>query len=293
MQALLLTGKNKLSIQQVKSPIPKEDEILIRIEITGIGGSEYLGYNNPGIRRLPNIMGHGICGLAEKSKRIAIYPLISCAKCEYCKMNLAQLCSDWKMIGVHLNGGFAEQIAVSKELVFEIPASLSWEQASFIEPFANSINAWEISKAQSIDKVLIIGAGGLGLGLAACAKYDKHDKTFVLETSTERRKAAIELGAKTTELTNDSFDIVFDTVGSTETRSKAIELVKRNGKIIFLGFAMAEQVINFSELIRKLAGYTKTKWVKNLDFKNVEQQLKDYLKDDFKIIKAALRPNGV
>jgi len=242
MQAILLKDKNKLSIEQVKYPVPKEDEILIRIEITGIGGSEYLGYNNPGIRRLPNIMGHGICGLTD--------PLIACDNCAYCEMDLAQLCSEWKMIGVHLNGGFAEQITISKKLMFEIPASLSWEQASFIEPIANSINAWEISKTKPIHKVLIIGAGGLGLGLAACAKYDKHNNTFVLETSKERRKAAIELGAKTTEFTNNSFDIVFDTVGSTETRSKAIESVKRNGEIIFLGFAMAKQAINFSELIR-------------------------------------------
>jgi len=87
--------------------------------------------------------------------------------------------------------------------------------------------------------------------------------------------------------------------------------MKRNGKCIFLGFAIAEQTINFSELIRmqyqfmgffvyskeqfikavNLVKFTKETWVKNLQFEAVESQLKAYLNNDFRIVKAALRPN--
>ncbi len=311
MKALQLRGKEKLMLEEVNSPIPQKEEVVINIEITGIGGSEYLGYNNPGIRSLPNIMGHGISGRTKEGIRVAINPLLGCTICDYCNQNLVQLCTKWQLIGVQINGGFAQQVAVPKTTLVELPEHISWEQASFIEPFANSINAWEIAAIRPTDKVLIIGAGGIGLGIAACAKRDQHKEIYLLEKSRQRRKAAAETGAITAIEKENYYEVVFDTVGSDETRKEAIKLMKRNGKSIFLGFATAQQDVNFSELIRmqyhlmgsfvyskeqfskaiKLVEFTKTEWVKNLRFEEVEPQLRAFLKDDFSVVKAALRPN--
>jgi len=55
MKALLLKGKEQLVEEKLITPIPKQEDLLVKVEITGIGGSEYLGYKNPGIRKLPNI----------------------------------------------------------------------------------------------------------------------------------------------------------------------------------------------------------------------------------------------
>jgi len=252
VKALLLKEKEKLTLESIDSPIPLENEVLVNIEITGIGGSEYLGYINPGIRNLPNIMGHGICGWTKEGNRVAVNPLLGCNVCEYCNQNLVQLCSNWKLIGVQLNGGFAQQIAISEKNLIEIPKNISWEQASFIEPFANSINAWEIAKINLQDKVLIIGAGGIGLGLVACAKRDKHPNVYILEKSNQRSKATAEIGAKTASYEEDYFDLVFDTVGSNESRNEAFKLLKRNGRGIFLGFKTTQQEVNFSEFMLKI-----------------------------------------
>lgn len=311
MKALLLKESEKLILELMDNPIPQKGEKLVTVEITGIGGSEYLGFKNPGIRNLPNVMGHGICGWTKEGTQVAINPLLGCNTCEYCFQNLVQLCTKWKLIGVQMDGGFAQQIAVPNTSLVEIPENISWEQSCFIEPFANSINAWEISKISPEDKVLVIGAGGIGLGLIACAKNENHPEIYILEKSKNRNKAAKEIGAKIDSYDDNYFDVVFDTVGSFETRKAAFKLMKRNGKSIFIGFATAQQEINFSELIRmqyhiigsfvysseqfakatKLVQFTKNEWVKNLDFEEVEEQLKAFLNDDFSVIKSALRPN--
>jgi 2-desacetyl-2-hydroxyethyl bacteriochlorophyllide A dehydrogenase len=312
MDALLLLGNRQLVLKQIDKPALKENEVLINVQATGIGGSEYLGFNNTGMRPLPSIMGHGITGKTEDNKRIAVYPLIGCKICEYCKSGYTQLCDAWKLIGVQLNGGFAQKVAVPKNAIFEIPDQLSWEQSSFIEPLANSINAWELAKVKPKQTVLIIGAGSLGLGLIACAKDAHHPYITIHENSPTRKQAALDLGAKIENETVYSYDFVFDTVGSTEARNEAFRLVKKNGKCVFLGFAETKQEVNFSELIRKqiqfigsfvysseqfqkaiyLSMLMNKKWVKNIALKDVEDQLWRYLNGDFTTIKAVLRPNG-
>ena len=236
-----------------------------------------------------------------KKKRVAVYPIIGCENCTYCKSGYAQLCDNWKLIGVQLNGGFAQKVAVPSKAIFEIPDELSWEQSSFIEPFANLVNAWELAQIKPHQSVLVIGAGSLGLGLVACAKDAGHLNITAIENSDSRKQAASQLGAKNTnDLLPNSFDFVFDTVGSTETRNNAFQLVKKNATCIFLGFAIPKQEINFSELIRKqvrfigsfvystrqfekaikLAMLTDKKWVENISFIEVEAHLRNYLNGD-------------
>jgi 2-desacetyl-2-hydroxyethyl bacteriochlorophyllide A dehydrogenase len=313
MNALLLLGNHTLVLKQVDVPSVKKNEVLIDVHVSGIGGSEYLGFKNTGIRPLPTIMGHGITGTTKENKRVAIYPLLGCDKCEYCNAGYTQVCDNWKLIGVHLNGGFAQQVVVPQKAVFEIPDALSWEQSAFIEPFANSINAWELAQINSDQSVLVIGAGSLGLGLVACAKDANHQHIAIVEHSNSRKQAAISLGAKINDrLQPRSFDVVFDTVGSTETRNHSFQCVKANGRCIFLGFAEQKNEINFSELIRKqiqligsfvystkqfekailLSMLTNKEWIKNISFAEVEDELRSYLGGDFNTIKAALRPNG-
>jgi len=312
MKALLLIENLKFLLKEIETPVVKDSEELINVEVSGIGGSEYLGFKNSGIRPLPNIMGHGITGLTADNKRVAIYPVIGCESCDYCKSGKLQLCNNWKMIGVHFDGGFAQKVVVPKKSIFKIPDELTWEQSSFIEPFANSINAWNLANINQNHSILVIGAGSLGLGLFACAKDSNHKNITIAEHSISRKQAAKDLGAETVDnLHLNSYDIVFDTVGSTQSRNDSFRFVKKNGKCIYLGFAEPKLEVNFSELIRnqiqlvgsfaysksqfekaiKLSLLTNSKWVKNITFLEVEKELNNYLKGDFSTIKAILRPN--
>jgi (R,R)-butanediol dehydrogenase/meso-butanediol dehydrogenase/diacetyl reductase len=310
----VLKGKRKLFLEDISTPVVKDGEVLVLVDVVvaGIGGSEYLGFNHPGIRPLPHIMGHSITGVTINGMRVAIYPLQGCGKCVQCKTKMVQLCDEWTLIGVHSDGGFAQKVAVPRESLIELSPELSWEQSAFIEPFANSINAWEISEAQSHNTIAIVGVGSLGLGLVACAKNQGCNVIEVCDLSKSRLSAALEIGAtKGVEKLDGEFDVVFDTMGSRETRKLTIHLAKKGGKCVFLGFATPEHEIDFATLIRHqkhllgsfvysidqferamtLAICTKSSWVNNLLFSEVERQLRRFLANDFSVVKAALRPD--
>lgn len=314
MKALVLEDKGILKLREVEDPAQSDDYPLINIEAVGIGGSEYLGFNNPGIRPLPNIMGHGISGTTLTGERVAIYPLSGCGNCKFCLNGQIQLCDEWSLIGVQTDGGFSQKLSVPKASIIDIPDALSWEQSVFIEPFANSINAWEMSQTIQTDSIAIIGAGSLGLGLVASAKKSECNSIHVADLSKIRRTAAEVLGAtETSEKLIGTFDVVFDTVGSIETREQTIQCTKKGGKCIFQGFETPEHNVNMIEIIRhqkkligafvysksqfkaaiSLAGNCSSSWVKNISFEDVEGYLFRFLNDDFEIIKVALRPNSL
>jgi threonine dehydrogenase-like Zn-dependent dehydrogenase len=102
MNALVLEDKRVLTLQEVPVPEVGEANELIHIEAVSIWGSEYLGFNNSGIRPIPNIMGHGFTGTAAEGEQVASYPLSACGSCLYCLTNQEQLCDEWSLIGVHL-----------------------------------------------------------------------------------------------------------------------------------------------------------------------------------------------
>ncbi len=312
MKVLLLEGKRSLHLRDLDEPKSQSGSKVITVEAVGIGGSEYLGFNNPGIRPLPSAMGHGFSGMTSEGRRVAVYPLSGCGDCEYCLNDQEQLCDEWSLIGVQRHGGFAQKVEVSESQLFSIPDSLSWEQSVFIEPFANAINAWEISGANQSNSIAVIGSGSLGLGVVACAESAGCEYIEVAELSMQRRTAAHALGAtQTQKILTRSYDVVFDTVGSEVSRTQAINATKKGGKCIFLGFETPETTINVSAVIRQqkilmgsfvysskqfakaieLAAVCQDRWVENITFNQVEGHLLRYCEGDFSIVKIALRPN--
>ncbi len=313
MQALLLEDSLILRLRDFDDPVAGPGEVVVDVAVAGIGGSEYLGYRNPGLRPLPNIMGHGIAGVAPDGGRVAVNPLRGCGACAFCWRGQAQLCDSWSLIGVQSPGGFAQKLSVPEDSLVALPDSITWEQASFIEPFANAVNAWDLAQADPSAAIAVLGAGSLGLGVVASASAAGCKIIQVSDNSAPRLAAAATLGAEAiSKQMADTYDIVFDTVGSAESRQAAAALTAKGGRCIFMGFATPTSEIDFAELIRgqkqfigafvysatqferaiALAGKTQSSWVQNLSFTDVEPLLKRYLKNDFSTLKGALRPNG-
>lgn len=308
MKALLLEGARRLSLVDRDAPEARAGESLVTVEVAGIGGSEYLGYRAPGIRSLPNIMGHGFAGYAD-GRRVAVNPVRGCDRCAWCNRGERQLCDGWNLIGVQSHGGFAEQSAVPSDALVTLPDSLSWEQAAFVEPFANAINAWTLSGATRDSRVAVLGAGSLGLGLLARGAEKGCKDLAASDPSGSRFAAAAQLGARDID-SDRAYDVVFDTVGSSQTRHLALALARKRGTCVWMGFAAPSFELQAGELIRSqktiigafaysaeqfaaavgLAHRAQDAWVTNLAFEAVEAQLQAYLAGDFSTLKAVLRP---
>ncbi|WP_165964524.1 alcohol dehydrogenase catalytic domain-containing protein [Actinomadura sp. KC216] len=311
MRALVYVAPTELVVGEVAEPEPGEGDVVLTVELVGLGGSEVLALRDPGARTLPLIMGHGVVGRTPEGRRVAVNPLSGCGDCARCTAGVPQRCAGWRMLGVHHDGGLAERVAVARQALVEIPDGLTWEQAVFIEPFANAVRAWERSGATGGDAVGVIGAGGLGLGCVAAARQAGAELIDCFEPSEERALAAKGLGATGRgPVRGRRYDVVFDSVGSAATRALAIEHTRPGGHIVLLGFADTVAGFDPVAFIRAehrltgsfvfddaqfrvaigLAGRTDPAWVRAFGLDTAAAALEGFARGDHSIVKAAVRP---
>ena len=286
MKALVFSSTKKLIYKTVPKPKLKKNETLIKVLATGICGSDMHAFNglDKVKKKPPIILGHEVIGInLQKNKYCAINPIISCSKCEYCKKNMEHLCSKLSMIGmtkpIKKNGGFAEFLSIPRSNVLNIPKNKNLYNFTLIEPTAVALHAINLSK-KHIDKdlsklnILIIGAGSIGLLTALILKSKKINKLNIVDFNFKK----LEIAKKHTntsifqphqkKLLQQSFDIIYDAVGTNNSREQALNLIKSGGLIMHIGLSEINKGINFLKLTRnevKLIGsYAYT----NKEFKN-------------------------
>ena len=286
MKALVFSSTKKLIYKTVPKPKLKKNETLIKVLATGICGSDMHAFNglDKVKKKPPIILGHEVIGInLQKNKYCAINPIISCSKCEYCKKNMEHLCSKLSMIGmtkpIKKNGGFAELLSIPRSNVLNIPKNKNLYNFTLIEPTAVALHAINLSK-KHIDKdlsklnILIIGAGSIGLLIALILKSKKINKLNMVDFNFKK----LEIAKKHTntsifqphqkKLLQQRFDIIYDAVGTNNSREQALNLIKSGGLIMHIGLSEINKGINFLKLTRnevKLIGsYAYT----NKEFKN-------------------------
>ena len=146
MKAALLMSLNNFEIRDIEKPIPKENEVLVKVKAAGICGSDIHKMQSGWKYDLPMVMGHEFAGEVEAigptvgniavGDRVAIAPLLPCNDCVYCKSGKYQLCENYQMIGSHRYGGFEEYCIVPEPNVINIGRKISYEEAAMIEPLA-------------------------------------------------------------------------------------------------------------------------------------------------------------
>lgn len=184
MKAMILrktSGIESRPLQQVEmdTPVPREGEILVRVEACGICRSnlhliegDWLKYGSPS--KLPIIPGHEVIGRVEemgnstgvfsKGDRVGIQPLYSsCLKCEYCKSGKEHLCDAAEITGESVHGGYAEYIILNEQFAIKVPPNLDPVEAAPL--FCPGVTAYKAVKAADLageKSVGIFGVGGVG-----------------------------------------------------------------------------------------------------------------------------------
>ena len=155
MKALVYTGTEKLEYKDFKDPNLKNDESIIKVEASGICGSDMHAYHGKDERRIPPlILGHEVSGVIvngdEKDKKVVLNPLITCGECEFCNSGSEHLCSKRVLLGmnrpVERQGGFAEMVLVPNKNIYELPKGLDMKKAPIAEPTAVSLHAVELGQ---------------------------------------------------------------------------------------------------------------------------------------------------
>ena len=212
MKACVLEKPYDVRIKELPIPEPKDDEVLLRVTVAGICTNDVRDYKGSRYT-YPRIGGHEYAGVIEKlgkdvdngifhiGQKVVNYIIDECGVCYNCKHEHENICDSaesgktfYNEGGISGYFGFSEYIAVKARHLHMVPNDTPDELAAFTEPLACVINSINKTGIRMGDDVVIIGGGVMGLLHVLCAKR-QGASVIVSETSADRRKLALELGA--------------------------------------------------------------------------------------------------
>jgi threonine dehydrogenase-like Zn-dependent dehydrogenase len=217
-------------------------------------------------------MGHEFCGQVEqvhgaqaerlKGRRVIAHALVHCGECSACLRGDTNLCVRRQVLGMDRPGAFAEYVAIPERVLIPWPEDLPAATAVFTEPLANGINAMRQGSNARRSRVVVIGAGPLGLMCLFAAKRLYQASVMVSDRIPERLDAALMLGADLTvhasrqDLATETLkywageraEFVIDAVGSSETKLLSLDLVEPGGRVVWVGLHEDRIELNSYEL---------------------------------------------
>ena len=265
MKALVYTDTNQVIFRDEPDPVTGAGEVLVKVEATGICGSDMHAYHGKDPRRVPPlILGHEVAGTVvsgeETERRVVINPLITCGHCQFCDTGRSNLCASRELIGMRLAGAYAEYVTIPTTNIIEIPDSMNVVHASLAEPTATALHALNLAREASHRPLaelntLVIGGGAVGFLAALLLRAYGCNRLVVSETNPLRRKSLVDhAGCRVhdpiheTALENDAYDLVVDAVGGAVTRAPAMQAVKPGGILVHIGLMDAKGELDVRKL---------------------------------------------
>jgi L-iditol 2-dehydrogenase len=272
-------GDGFMELRKVPIPEPAADEVLIKVWACGVCGSDLHILHDEHPNYPPVIVGHEYAGeivtLGEEVQGWQIEDRVvgethtrACGRCLFCRTGNQQICSEKLPPGWGIDGAYAEYIAYPVRLLHHIPDNLSWDEATLAEPTAICVHgilertlkaATDSTLRSGGETVVVIGPGPIGLLSLQLVKAAGAGKVIVSGTprsAARRLPLAKELGADCVvnvgeqdlkELVLDvtsgyGADIVVESSGASSGVVSAYEVVRRLGKICFIGISGQQSI---------------------------------------------------
>ena len=258
MKALVNTNVETLTYMDQADPIAKAGEELVRIEYSGICGSDMHAFLGHDARRpTPIILGHEASGTIVGGPRdgtlVTINPLNGCGTCHACRSAKPNICLGRQIISMPPRpGAFAELVAIPSENLLVVPRAELLQSAALTEPLACSWHAARLGLRLQDDLVenltcVVLGGGAIGLGAALCLRAMGVQDITLIEVN-PLRLATLKCmdGFKASDgkdahaPKDGSADLVIDGVGYAATRAAGCELAKTGGVISHIGLGSGE-----------------------------------------------------
>jgi len=258
-----------LELQEIPIPNIGEKDILVRVRAAGICHSDaHYRAGRSGMGELPLTLGHEVAGIVEKigsqvtnvkiGERVCLHYNISCGDCYYCSTGNEQFCSTVKMIGHHVDGGYAEYIAVPARNAIPLPEEISFEAgATLMCASATALHALRKSRVKAGETVAVFGVGGLGLSAIQLAKASGAVEVYAVDIKQDKLELASEYNAipidasrvdaveEIRKLTRGKgVDVSLEMIGMKKTMEQAIDSVGNLGRTVLVGLNQQPISIN-------------------------------------------------
>lgn len=267
MRAFILHGKEDLRQGELPTPGAQPGQVLVKVRRVGICGSDvhYFNHGRVGnfVPKRPFALGHEFAGEVVASgqgaagfstgDRVVIDPSQPCGQCRHCRSGRYNLCENMRYFGSascdpHLDGGFAEFVAVPARNCHLMPDVMTWGEAAMLEPLSVALHATQRAGNLAGTSVFVAGGGAIGQLIALAARAFGAAQVVLGDPAEFPRRFALEQGAdaalnpadtdsekQAMDLSGGGFDVVFEAAGSTQALIHALKIVRRGGTIVQVG----------------------------------------------------------
>jgi len=255
MKAILVRTPGELVLEDVPDcPEPGVGQVRVRLRAAGVCGTDIHAFHGrQPFFEYPRILGHELAvevidagsgvNHVKAGDLCCVEPYFFCGNCSACAAGRTNCCENMQVLGVHIDGGFREEFLVPGDKLHS-SKHLSAEQLAAVEPLAIGFHAVQRSGLANGEKILVIGAGPIGLAAAQCARA-VGARVFILDQSGTRRMFAQErLGFECAVSPEEwrSMDcrppVVIDATGNAKSMENAFTLPANGGRLVFVGLVL-------------------------------------------------------
>jgi L-gulonate 5-dehydrogenase len=264
MRAAVTRGRGVMEVLDVPPPgDPAAGEAILRPELVGVCGSDvHIFHGDLGDELFPRIQGHELSAVVEAvgegveglraGERVAVWPVLGCGRCYPCSIGRENVCSNIRIIGVHVDGGLRERFAVPAEHAFGV-GDLPARAAAFIEPTSIAVRAVARARIAAGERVVVLGAGPIGQAVCLAARA-RGASVLLADRLEARLERARDLGAD--EVLAGSAEeiapavrewagpegppVVVEAIGVPEAVRGAVEMVSTAGRVVIVGLSDRE-----------------------------------------------------
>ena len=276
MKALVYEGAWQMPLREIETPEPGPGDVIVTVQAVGVCGSDVHGFMGvTGRRKPPIVMGHEFTGLVSdvgaavnRSKtgdRVVVQPLIPCGTCDLCRAGRWNICRYRSGVGMNVNGAYADMVRVPEQLLYALPAELSWEHGAMTEPLAVALHAVNMTPIQLLESLVIVGAGTIGLLTLLAAQLRGVSPIIVTDLNPHRLEMARRLGADVVVNAAEEDPVavvqahtdgkgahaVIEAVGVSVAVKQALAVVRDGGHVTWIGNSQPEVTVHMQQVVTR------------------------------------------
>jgi propanol-preferring alcohol dehydrogenase len=270
MKAIRMVEAGKpLELQSIPIPTIGEKDILVRVRAAGICHSDvHYRDGRSSMGQMPITLGHEVAGEIEwigpqvttllAGDRVALHYNISCGDCYFCTTGNEQFCTTVRMLGHHLDGGYAEYVAVPARNAIPLPEEISFEEgATLMCASATALHALRKGRVRAGETVAVFGVGGLGLSAIQLARAMGAVEVFAVDIQQDKLELAsaynaIPIDASRCDAVDEiltrtrgrGVDVALEMIGLQKTMTQTVQSLGVMGRAVIVGLGRDPLEVN-------------------------------------------------
>ncbi|MGG1948923.1 zinc-binding alcohol dehydrogenase family protein [Trinickia sp. NRRL B-1857] len=296
MLSVICESPGVLRAQQSDVPVRAPGEVLLRVSRVGICGTDlHIFTGNQPYLQYPRVMGHEFSAVVADAETdsgfapgdaVYVMPYLSCGQCVACRQGKTNCCVNIKVLGVHRDGALAEYLSVPAQFVHKAEG-VTLDQAAMLEFLAIGAHAVRRADVMAGQRVLVVGAGPIGMAAMIFAKLRGANVTC-LDTRTDRLElcksqlnvdAAVAVGPTDADelasLTdNEFFDAVFDATGNIDAMNRGFGFVAHGGKYTLISIVPGQVTFSDPEFHKRETTLLASRNATTADFETVLEAMR-------------------